>query len=48
MDLNERALRSIILGLGGKANGVPRESGFDITVDRRSWPFSASPLTSWT
>jgi len=32
MDLNERALRSIILGLGGKANGVPRESGFDITV----------------
>jgi formate--tetrahydrofolate ligase len=32
MDLNERALRSIILGLGGKANGVPREGGFDITV----------------
>ncbi|MEN6412428.1 MAG: formate--tetrahydrofolate ligase [Veillonellales bacterium] len=32
LDLNERALRSIICGLGGKANGVPRESGFDITV----------------
>ena len=32
MDLNERALRNIIIGLGGKANGVPRESGFDITV----------------
>ena len=32
MDLNERALRSVIIGLGGKANGVPRESGFDITV----------------
>lgn len=32
MDLNERALRNIILGLGGKANGVPREGGFDITV----------------
>ena len=32
MDLNERALRSVIVGLGGKANGVPRESGFDITV----------------
>lgn len=32
MDLNERALRNIVLGLGGKANGVPRESGFDITV----------------
>ena len=32
MDLNERALRNIIIGLGGSANGVPRESGFDITV----------------
>ena len=32
MDLNERALRSIVLGLGGKANGIPRESGFDISV----------------
>ena len=32
MDLNERALRNIVLGLGGKPNGVPREGGFDITV----------------
>lgn len=32
MDLNERALRNIVLGLGGKINGVPRESGFDISV----------------
>jgi formate--tetrahydrofolate ligase len=32
MDLNERALRQIITGLGGKVNGVPREAGFDITV----------------
>jgi len=32
MDLNERALRSIVLGLGGKANGMPREGGFDIAV----------------
>lgn len=32
MDLNERALRNIVLGLGGRINGVPRESGFDITV----------------
>lgn len=32
MDLNERALRHVIIGLGGKADGVPRESGFDITV----------------
>jgi formate--tetrahydrofolate ligase len=32
MDLNERALRNIVLGLGGRINGVPRESGFDISV----------------
>lgn len=32
MDLNERALRNVVLGLGGKANGVPREGGFDISV----------------
>ena len=32
LDLNDRALRNVIVGLGGKANGVPRESGFDITV----------------
>lgn len=31
-DLNDRALRNIICGLGGKAHGVPRETGFDITV----------------
>ena len=32
LDLNDRALRNIVVGLGGKANGVPRETGFDITV----------------
>ncbi len=32
LDMNDRALRDIVIGLGGKANGVPRESGFDITV----------------
>lgn len=32
MDMNERALRHIIVGLGGRNNGVPREDGFDITV----------------
>lgn len=32
MDMNERALRNTVIGLGGKANGVPRESGFDITT----------------
>lgn len=32
VDLNDRALRNVIVGLGGKKNGVPREDGFDITV----------------
>ena len=32
VDLNERALRNVIVGLGGRAQGVPREDGFDITV----------------
>ncbi|NPV26939.1 MAG: formate--tetrahydrofolate ligase [Firmicutes bacterium] len=32
MDLNERALRNVIIGLGGRLDGVPRESGFDISV----------------
>ncbi|GAB0117521.1 formate--tetrahydrofolate ligase [Acidisoma sp. 7E03] len=32
MDMNDRALRSIVDGLGGVSNGAPREDGFDITV----------------
>jgi formate--tetrahydrofolate ligase len=32
VDLNDRALRNCIVGLGGSKNGVPRETGFDITV----------------
>ena len=32
MDMNERALRSIVIGLGGETQGVPRETGFDITA----------------
>lgn len=32
LDLNDRALRNIVIGLGGKSNGVPRETSFDITV----------------
>ena len=32
VDLNDRALRHIVIGLGGKVNGVPREDSFDITV----------------
>jgi formate--tetrahydrofolate ligase len=30
--MNDRALRDIVIGLGGRANGYPRESGFDITA----------------
>jgi formate--tetrahydrofolate ligase len=32
MDMNDRALRDIVVGLGGKTNGFPREDGFNITV----------------
>lgn len=32
LDMNDRALRNIVVGLGGKVNGVPREDGFIITV----------------
>ncbi len=32
LDLNDRALRHVVIGLGGKPHGVPRETGFDITV----------------
>ncbi len=32
LDMNDRALRNVIVGLGGKVNGVPREDGFMITV----------------
>ena len=32
LDMNDRALRNIIAGLGGKINGIPREDGFQITV----------------
>ena len=32
LDVNDRALRSVVIGLGGRFDGVPRESGFDITA----------------
>ncbi|MBP6722886.1 MAG: formate--tetrahydrofolate ligase, partial [Bacteroidia bacterium] len=32
MDMNDRALRNIVVGLGGKAGGMPREEGFNITA----------------
>jgi formate--tetrahydrofolate ligase len=32
MDMNDRSLRKMVIGLGGTANGIPREGGFDITA----------------
>lgn len=32
LDVNDRALRNLVIGLGGPADGIPRESGFDITA----------------
>ncbi len=32
VDLNDRALRNVVIGLGGRGDGIPRETGFDITV----------------
>ena len=32
MDMNDRSLRKIIVGLGGTTSGIPRETGFDITA----------------
>jgi formyltetrahydrofolate synthetase len=32
LDINDRALRDVVVGLGGKANGYPRQAGFDITA----------------
>ena len=32
LDMNDRALRNVIIGLGGRVNGIPREDGFQITV----------------
>lgn len=32
MDMNDRALRNVVVGLGGKPDGMPRQDGFDITV----------------
>ncbi|MEZ4721696.1 MAG: formate--tetrahydrofolate ligase [Flavobacteriales bacterium] len=32
MDMNDRSLRKVVIGLGGTGNGIPRETGFDITA----------------
>ncbi len=40
LDVNDRMLRNIVTGLGGPANGIPTETGFDITALPNSWPLS--------
>ena len=45
IDMNDRALRDIVLGLGGKTMGLPRQSGFDITAASEIMPSSVSPRT---
>src|SRR6185437_9665281 len=32
LDINDRALRDVVVGLGGRVNGYPRQTGFDITA----------------
>ncbi|MGH3988543.1 MAG: formate--tetrahydrofolate ligase, partial [Pseudonocardiaceae bacterium] len=32
LDVNDRALRNIVVGLGSRSDGIPRQSGFDITA----------------
>ncbi len=45
LDMNDRALRNIVVGLGGKADGVTRQTGFDITA--ASEVMAALALTTW-
>ena len=45
LDMNDRALRNIIIGLGGKTNGIPREDGFIITVASEVMAVSYTHLT---
>ena len=40
LDMNDRALRNIVIGLGGKVDGIPRSDSFQITVLQKSWQFS--------
>ena len=48
LDMNDRALRNITIGLGGKVNGVPREDHFIITVASKLWQFSVLQMISPT
>ncbi len=47
VDISDRALRKIVIGLGGKENGVPRESGFDIAVASEVMAILALTTSLW-
>ncbi|MEZ5257135.1 MAG: formate--tetrahydrofolate ligase [Ilumatobacteraceae bacterium] len=46
LDVNDRALRNVVVGLGGRLDGAPRQSGFDITAASEVMAILASP-TRW-
>ncbi len=46
--MNDRQLRNVIDGLGGRTNGMPREDGYDITVASEIMQFSVLQATSQT
>ena len=48
IDMNDRSLRQIVVGLGGRANGYPRETGFDITAASEVMAIVAVAATSPT
>jgi formate--tetrahydrofolate ligase len=46
MDMNDRALRNVVVGLGGAKEGVPRETGFDITAASEVMAMRISPTAA--
>jgi hypothetical protein len=48
VDMNDRALRNIVIGLGGTLNGVPRQDGFLITAASEVMAIFAWPATAPT
>ena len=47
MDMNDRSLRHIIVGLGGTSSGIPRETGFDITAASEIMAILCLSKVSW-
>ena len=47
MDMNDRSLRDVVTSLGGRANGYPRQTGFDLTAASPSPRSSSTPPARW-